>query len=144
MVAKAFNETFAVCAANSSSMSKLLTFLASPLRAVITTFLTFAIGIGLFTLHSMYELVLTRCSKYFISLFTSLNQFYSKIMRNVPHRFFDLSLQEALAQIQPRNSTNLSQLSGPNMDAHAPFLLNGGRTIQACFNSLRTNSMWII
>ena len=110
---KVFNENLTVCAPNADSMSKLIIILASPLRTVLTSWVTFGVGLEIFTIQGIQDMNLARCSTYFVTFFDELNKFYGRIMSDIPTRYFDLRLQEALAKLQSRNASTLSDLSWP-------------------------------
>ena len=111
--AKAFRESLAVCAANSEAMPKLLTILASSLRDCLTSWVTFGVGLELFSINGIQDIVLARCDTHFIRFFQDMLAFNDRVMEGIPPRFFDLRFQEALAEIQLRNDDSLEQLFWP-------------------------------
>ena len=56
----------------------------------------------------------SQCLTYWTEWFEAQNRFYEAMMGDVPGRYFDMSLQNDLVNLQPRNQATVDSLSWPD------------------------------
>ena len=79
------------------TMDKLLTILSSSLRSVLGKWVSYNIGLELFAINGIHEIVLSQCGTYWEGWFQPQLDFYSRLAReDVPARNFDTTLQNTL------------------------------------------------
>ena len=105
-----FVETLSVCAANPAVLDKMISITCSTLRGVLTTWVTFGIGLETFQLHGICEMTVCRCDSHWKAFFQDLINFYNRALGDMPPRVFNSELQDALAATQPRNEATLTAL----------------------------------
>ena len=131
MLKDRFTEILTTCAAASNdTLDKMLAILWSPLREARTTWTRFGVGIEMFQIHGIYEMLSSQCLAYWAEWFEDQSRFYSAVMEGVPGRYFDMSMQDDLANLHPRNQATMDSLFWPDV----------GRECQLCpiMNQMRS------
>lgn len=132
MIKARFAETLTTCAAaNNDTLDKMLAILGIPLRQALKTWTTFGVGLEMFQIHGIYEMLSSQCLAYWAEWFEDQNEFYSAVMEGVPGRYFDMSMQDDLANLQPWNQATMDSMFWPDV----------GRECQLCpiMNQMRSS-----
>ena len=125
---------------NIDTLNKLTTILGSPLREALvewvkfgyvslalrslyplTRNLRFSVGLELFQVHGIYEMIMSQCYEFWAAwLLSKPTTFYKQVMSDVPTRYFDVDLQEELSRLSPRNLESIDTLFWPRKGAECP------------------------
>ena len=117
-----FYEVLTTCGtANNDTLDKMLAILGSSLREALTTWTRFGVGLEMFQVHGMYEMLSSQCLTYWADWFQDQSHFYDAVMSGVPGRYFDMSLQDDLANLQPRNQATIDNLFWPDQGKECPL-----------------------